>query len=234
MFYDQIVSVGAPLQLNVSGRYFLLDATGVESVVTLSLLRGGSPVFGPVAGAKRGLKIGMEGGFDGVRIEAAGETQVRFFATVENVSISTTDGASVSVPGGVEVTNTALNAVPVDVQGAVLSVSDVEINNTPANPVPVQEVVDPVIVAGGSYVVPAAGIAVSTAASAARSAIHFRNTSETVDCYLAAFAAAAKADCPVLLRAGECLLIDDRSASAAWKAFSDGADITLKVQEVAV
>lgn len=221
MLYEQNVTAGSPLQMNVPGRFFLLDSTGAESVVTVTLLRGGSPIFGQIPGVRRGLKIGVEGGFDGVRIEAAGNCTVRFFATFENVSISTTDGAEVSMPGGVEVVNTIANPVPVVHTGTVeLTAENVGITQKA------------VTVVGDSYTVTAAGIAVSTAANPDRRAIHFRNTSETVNCYLAAFAAVAKTDCPILLRPGECLLLDDKSAAAAWVAFSDGVDIELKTQEV--
>lgn len=222
MLYEQQVNGGSPLQLNVPGRFFLLDSTGDAASVTIELLRGGSPIVGRIPGARRGLKIGIDGGFDGVRVESAGNTTVRFFATFENVSISTTDGAQVEIPGGVEVTNVLANPVPVVHTGTVeLTAENVGITQKA------------VAVAGASYVVTAAGVAVSTAANKDRRAIHFRNTSDTVDCYLAAFAAANKAACPVVLRAGDCLLVDDRSAAAAWVAFSDGADITVKVQEVA-
>jgi hypothetical protein len=187
--------------------------------VTVTLLRGGAPIFGQIPGAKRGLKIGVEGGFDGVRIEAAGVTTVRFFATFENVSISTTDGAEVSIPAGVEVTNGAGNPVVVDVQGAVLTATDVELAQKP------------VTVAGAVYSVTSAGVSVSSAADKDRRAIHFRNAGG-VDCYLAAFAAADQDECPVRLRPGDCLLIDDRSAAAAWVGFVVSGSVDLVVQEV--
>lgn len=219
MLYEQQVTAGAPLQLNVPGRFFLLDSTGAESVVTVTLLRGGSPIFGQIPGARRGLKIGVENAFDGVRIEADGDTTVRFFATFENVSISTADGAEVSVPGGVEVINTGANPVPVVHTGTVeLTASNVGITQKA------------VTVAGAGYTVTAAGVAVSAAANANRRAIHFRNAG-AVDIYLAAFAAAAIANCPLLLRPGECLLVDDRSAAAQWKAFTAAVDAELVVQE---
>lgn len=119
MLYEQQVTAGSPLQLNVPGRFFLLDSTGSESSVTLELLRGGTPIVGRVPGARRGLKIGIDGGFDGVRIESAATTIVRFFATFENVSISTTDGAEVSVPNGIKVTNSEVEPVPVVHTGTV-------------------------------------------------------------------------------------------------------------------
>lgn len=130
MLYEQQVTGGAPLQLNVPGRFFLLDSTGDESTVTVELLRGGSPIVGRIPGARRGLKIGIDAGFDGVRIEAAGNTTVRFFATFENVSISTTDGADVSIPGGVEITNDVGSPVPVVHTGTVeLTASNIGLNS---------------------------------------------------------------------------------------------------------
>lgn len=124
MLYEQTITAGAPLQMNVPGRFFLLDSTGVENALTVTLLRGGSPIFGQIPGARRGLKLGVEAGFDDVRIEAAGNTTVRFFATFENVSISTTDGAAVSVPGGVVVTNEIGAPVPVVHTGTVELTAD--------------------------------------------------------------------------------------------------------------
>ncbi len=221
MLYEQTIQAGVPLQLNVPGKFFLLDSTGDESSVTVTLLRGGSPIFGQVPGAKRGLKIAVEKGFDGVRIEAAGATTVRFFAAFENVSVSTSDGASVSIPGGVEITNEVANPVPVVHTGSVeLTASDVEIAQKPAT------------VVGAVYVVTSDGDAASSAADADRRAIHFRNRSGTEYCYLAAFVAASADECPIELAPGDFLMVDDRSAAAAWVAFSSGADLELAVQEV--
>lgn len=158
MFYEQTVIAGSPLQMNVPGRYFLLDDTGTESAVTVTLLRGGSPIFGQIPGARRGLKIGVDGGFDGVRIEAAGNTAVRFFASFENVSISTTDGASVEVPNGVEVTNALGNPVPVVHTGTVeLVASDVGV----LSPDTLAESADVAVAAGArAAMIAAAGVGV--------------------------------------------------------------------------
>lgn len=124
MFYQEQISAAAPLHINVSGRYFLLESTGAEESVAVTLLRNGSPIFGRIPAAKRGHKYGVESGFDGVRIEAGGNTTVQFFATFENVSISTTDGAQVEVPGGVMVTNTGADPVPVLHTGTVELTAD--------------------------------------------------------------------------------------------------------------
>lgn len=111
------------------------------------------------------------------------------------------------------------SSIPLIVSGVTLTASNVTLTQKPQT------------TTGASYLVTAAGVNVSTAANDQRKSIHFRNTSLTTDCYLAAFGAASKGLCPILLHPNQMLLIDDRSASAQWKAFSDGVDLTLAIQE---
>jgi hypothetical protein len=111
-------------------------------------------------------------------------------------------------------------SVPLVVSGVVLTATDVEIKQKDA------------AVTGAVYSVTAAGVVVTAAANKNRRAVHFRNTSETIDCYLAAYPAINKQSCPIVLAAGEVLLIDDRTCAVQWYAFSDGADINIAVQEV--
>lgn len=194
----------------------LLLVNEASAPITVQLMSKGSEIFA-ADGVGRGIKVRPGEGFDEAVLhnKTAGDVEIEVFITGAEVDVQIATGITVTVD------NTVANPIPVVHTGTVeLTASNVGI------------VQQPVTVAGDSYTVTAAGVDVSTAANADRRAIHFRNTSDEVDCYLAAFAAGAKADCPVLLRAGDCLLIDDRSAAAAWVAFSDGVDIEVKVQEV--
>lgn len=222
MSYQEVtLDASGTFQASESGKLFLLESISGAGLATVDIRRGGKRVFRGLK-RQRGLRIFSERGFDLVRLEAPAGTVIGYTIADEDIRLEVADGMTVAIPAGVVVTNTALNRVPVDVGGAVINVT--------ATAVEIDQ--KAVTVAGYAYTVPAAGIAVSTAAAPGRRAIHFRNADASVDCYLAAFAAAAKTDCPILLRAGECLLIDDRSAAAAWVAFSDGADINLVTQEV--
>jgi len=145
MFYQEKISAAAPLHINVSGRYFLLESTGDQPSVAVTLLRNGSPIFGRIPAAKRGHKYGVESGFDGVRIESAGDTTVQFFATFENVSISTTDGAQVEVPGGVMITNALADPVPVVHTGTVNLTANYALANTVINAEPMTVNDEPVV-----------------------------------------------------------------------------------------
>lgn len=122
MLYEQTIPAGGVLQLTISGRLFLLESTGAAASVDIQLLRNNSPFF-RAAGQKRGLRTFVENPFDGLSITGAAGAIVRFFVASEDIQIDTTDGAEVSIPAGVEVTNTALNRVPVDVGGGVINVT---------------------------------------------------------------------------------------------------------------
>lgn len=209
MLYEQSVMAGVPLQLNVQGRFFLLDSTGAESSVTVTLLRGGSPIFGQIPGAKRGLKIGIEGGFDGVRIEAGGDAVIRFFATFENVSISTTDGAQV------EVSNSPENPLSVDVQNATLSVSEVTLKSSGA-------ITD-------STAAPGAVVGQVKAANQNRRSLRIKNIG-AVDVAIGG-AAVVFATAAIVLAPGD-VWVEDDGAGAAWYAVTLSGAGSLAIQEV--
>lgn len=140
MHYIDTIPAGGTLRIpNLAGSLFLLTDIGTASEVDVVLsLSGKSPFRAPRVG--RGFRAYFrETTFDGIEIAGVAGTIVQFFVASEDIQISTTDGATVSVPAGVAVTNTNANRVPVDIGGAVINVTatNVGINNTPANAVPV-------------------------------------------------------------------------------------------------
>lgn len=151
MLYQQTLDANGLLQLGLNGRLFLLDGIGAAASVRVELRRGNAAIF-EADGMKRGLRIFAPGGYDQVRITGAAGAVMRFITGDEDVQIDTTDGAEVSVPGGVVVNNTALNPVPVDVLGAVLVASNVGL----ASPDTFAGVADVSALAGVSTLVAAA------------------------------------------------------------------------------
>lgn len=111
MRYVEKIGAGGVFRTTIPGRLFLLESTGAAASVDVELLRSGSSFFN-VPGAKRGLRVYCEG-FDGLSIAAPVGTVVTFYLANEDVQISTTDGAVVSIPGGVVVTNGVGAPVPV-------------------------------------------------------------------------------------------------------------------------
>ena len=104
MLYEQTIPAGGVLNLTISGRLFLLESTGAAAVVDVELLRNKSPFF-RAAGQKRGLRIFVENAFDGLSITGAAGAVMRFFLASEDIQIDTSNGAEVSIPAGVVVTN---------------------------------------------------------------------------------------------------------------------------------
>lgn len=124
MLYQQTLDAGGLLQLGLSGRLFLLDSIGAAATVRVELRRGNAAIF-DADGMKRGLRIFAPGGYDSIRITGAAGAVMRFITGEEDVQISTMDGSAVSVPGGIEVINTALNPVPINAIGATFTAANV-------------------------------------------------------------------------------------------------------------
>lgn len=151
MLYQQTLDASGVVELHVLGRLFLLDGTGAAPSVTVELTRGGSPVF-QADGMKRGLRVFAANTFDNVRITGVAGQAVRFILGMDDVQISTSDGAAVSVPGGVVVNNTNANPVPVNAIGATFTAANVGI----LSPSALSGVVDVSALAGASAVIVAA------------------------------------------------------------------------------
>lgn len=127
MKLTQTIDATGVLTFNSAARLFLLDSTGAAASVDVEILRAGSQIF-DAPGVARGFRVFMQSAFDGVRIKAAAGTVVSFFLATEDVQISTTNGAAVSVPGGVLVNNAgAGQKVPVEVFGAVFNATNIGI-----------------------------------------------------------------------------------------------------------
>lgn len=108
---------------DIPGAVFLLYDIGGAAAVDVTLLRRGSPAF-VMPGVKRGIKVVVPKGFTGLKIkntDAAAHT-IRFFILNEG------DG-EVQFTDNLIIGNDTGNPVPVDVLGAVLSVSDIDVNS---------------------------------------------------------------------------------------------------------
>lgn len=137
MSYYQIpLKAGIPYRFDCAGRLILIDSTGAASGVDVTLVKNGTP---GVTMPDRKTAFRYVADYEGVIVQTAVDATVGLFLTFNDVQLGWADGAAVSVPGGVLVTNTGAERVPVDVGGAVIEVTatNVGINNTDAEAVPV-------------------------------------------------------------------------------------------------
>lgn len=210
----QTLADNETLWVERAANLFLINAA--TAALTVDVYKNNTSIF-HAEGVSRGVKIRPSEGFEKVAVtnKSGAPNTIEIFVVEGDIDIQIQTGITVTVD------NTLTNPIPVSVTSpVVLTASDVTVTQKAST------------VAGTTYTVAAAVTNISTAANVNRRAIHFRNTDATIDCYLAAFAAANKAACPILLRAGEVLMVDDRTCAAQWVAFSDGANITVAVQEV--
>ncbi|EIJ47584.1 hypothetical protein GWL_18250 [Herbaspirillum sp. GW103] len=151
--YTEKLKAGKMVPLPTSGRVFLIDSVspaGASVDVTI-LQRGAAAALLP--GRKTGFKVITD--FDGLQFTSAVDATVTFIVSNDDVQVGFADGASVSVPGGVAITNTAATPVPVSFSGTVEPVlGNVKVTNADADAVPVAQK------AGAVFTVaPAAGAA---------------------------------------------------------------------------
>lgn len=151
--YTEKLKAGKMVPLPTSGRVFLIDSVspaGASVDVTI-LQRGAAAALLP--GRKTGFKVVTD--FDGLQFTSAVDATVTFIVSNDDVQVGFADGASVSVPGGVAITNTAATPVPVSFSGTVAPVlGNVKVTNADADAVPVAQK------AGAVFTVaPAAGAA---------------------------------------------------------------------------
>lgn len=152
MQYSQAIDASGVWVQNSQGRTFVLSSTGAAASLGLEILRGGHSVF-TASAVKRGFRFYDPKSFGGVRITGAAGTIVSYFLAAEDVQISTVDGSDVTISAGVKVTNAgALEKIPVDVFGAVLTATNVGI----ASPDTLAGVADVSLLAGVTTLIRAA------------------------------------------------------------------------------
>lgn len=118
MRLTQTIGASGVYVFNSIGKLFLLDSISGASMVDVSLLRSNIAFF-LAPGITRGFRIFAQSPFDAIRLVGTPGTTISFFVADEDIQISTFEGSSVTVPGGVGLLSPS----------ALASVADVAVNN---------------------------------------------------------------------------------------------------------
>src|SRR5476649_2586884 len=104
MSYQRIpLLAGQPHRLDIAGRLLLIDSVGDSDGVDVEILLAGSSKTNKVPGRKAGFRLVQA--YDGVILTSAVNATVGIFLSNDDVQLGVADGAAVSVPNGVEISN---------------------------------------------------------------------------------------------------------------------------------
>lgn len=149
MLYEQSIPASGVLQMDVSGRLFIIDSTGAAPSLDVEILRNGTPAL-RLAGMARGLRLWFGERFSGWRVTGAVGAVIRVITADEDVQIDTSNGATVTidntiaspVPALLTLADTLNDAAPIavtDVAAVLLAASATRrgfrVYNAGANPV---------------------------------------------------------------------------------------------------
>ena len=223
-YYRIPLQAGQPFKQNTAGTLLLIDSTGVANGVDVMLTRKGGSDGVTMPGRQTAFRLVEP--FEGVTFTSAVDTVLGVFLSTADVQLGFVSGGAVAVPGGVVVTNTVAERVPVDVGGAVIEVTatNVGINNDNANAIPVQQQALATIV----HLAPATintGAAQALVNDATYKRLRIKNASDTQTIAIGG-AGVTLANGAIILAPGD-MWEEGDAAGAAWYAVADadGADV---------
>jgi hypothetical protein len=204
MQYTVFLTAGQPRNLDLSGRFFLLEDTGAAASVALKF-RGPDLADEEIGVAVRGFKLSaLQGAFNRVEISAAVNAQVRIIVSQNPVDIDVIDGANVLA---------TITGLPLQVSndrgtpGNLLHVTAVTVADSPA------------VAASNNAPVPVTSAGqVVAAANAARRALRISNLGP--DPVAIGPAGITWANRCIVLLAGD-VWVEDRGANLAWSAICE-------------
>jgi len=236
MSYQSIpLLAGRPHRLDIAGRLILIDSVSESGGVDVEILLAGSSKTTTVPRRKAGFRLVQA--YDGVILTSDVDALVGIFLSNEDVQLGVADGAAVSVPQGLVVTNSEANPVAVNFAGTVSPVLGVvTIDNTSGEAVPIAQV------AGQAFSVEAktlgqvvniAPVIVGTAATALVAdatikRLRIRNGHSTAVLAIGG-PGVTLANGAINLLPGDIWQEDD-AAGAAWYAVSDTAGTNVQLQ----
>lgn len=209
MHHQDTIPAGGVLRLpNISGSLFLLTDSGTATEVDVALtMRGRSPVRAPRI--KRGFRAYLrDRSFDGIEITGPAGAIIQFFVESIDIQVSVVDGAEVSIPSGVVVTNPIGSPVPVNAIGAVLTATDVGV----LSPTTLADIADVSVLAGATTQVVAAA-----AGGVVEREIVLKNLMANAAAFRVG-AATAGAARGIELLPGEAIVLNTRAAVYAYNA----------------
>lgn len=227
MSYQSIpLLAGKPHLLDIPGKLLLIDSPGVAGGVDVQLMRNGQPGQHM---PNRKAAFRHVGDFDGVILTSSVDSTVGLFLSFDDVQLGVTDGASVTVPGGVVITNPGNAPVPVTFSQQIVPLGSVAVNNNNASAVPVQTQQLGTIVDHSPAVINA-GAAQLLINDATYKRLRVRNNSAAAVVAIGG-SAVTMANAAIILQPGDTWVEDD-AAGAAWYAVSDIAAADVRVMGV--
>jgi len=223
MSYQSIpLLAGQPHRLDIAGRLILIDSVGASDGVSIEILLAGSSKTTTVPRRKAGFR--MVQAYDGVILTSEVDALIGLFLSNDDVQLGVADGAAVSLPGGVNITNEG--PIPVEFAGTVapvLGVVTVDNNNgeaIPVQPVPMTDLVNTAPVSVGLD-------ATEISADSTLKRLRIRNPHATAVVALGG-AGVTLANAAIHLLPGDIWMESD-AAGAAWYAVSDTADTPVQI-----
>ena len=211
MSYQTInLQAGVPYRVGIAGRLILIDNIGASDGVDVRVLRQGTP---DTVIPKRKAAFRMVTPYDDVLFTTSIDTTIGVFLSTFDVEIGYVDRAAVTIPDGVEITNTAANPVPV-VFDQDINIGIVQVENN------LTIIVDSAPVAVGLVATPISN-------DPALKRLRMRNVSNMA--IIAIGGAGVALGSPIILHPGESYWEDD-AAGAALYAIANEANAMLQLQ----
>lgn len=238
MSYQSIpLLAGRPHRLDIAGRLILIDSVSESGGVDVEILLAGSSKTTTVPRRKAGFRLVQA--YDGVILTSEVDALIGIFLSNEDVQLGVADGAAVSVPQGLAVTNSEDNPIPVAFAGTVSPVLGVvTVDNTSGEAIPIAQVAGTTFTTEakplGSLVNPAPVVvglaATALIADATLKRLRIRNGHATAIVALGG-AGVTLANAAIQLLPGDVWLEKD-AAGAAWFAVSDTVGTPVQVNGV--
>lgn len=257
MSYQSIpLLAGQPHRIDIAGRLILVDSVGDSDGVDIEILLAGSSKTTTIPKRKAAFRLVQQ--YDGIILTCATNVTVGIFLSDNDVQLGTVDGAAVTVPDGVRVTNEMGSPVPVTFTQQIVPLGSVTVNNADADAVPVAQKAGTVFEsrvtngdadavpmrqkAGVTFVVQDAPMPViadfaPVVVGVARSVLvldatlkrlRIRNTHPVASVVIGG-AGVTLENGPIVIGPGG-LWVEDDGAAAEWYAISDTADVTMQIQ----
>lgn len=224
-YFKIALRANEPFNHSVGGKFFLIDEIIGANVVDVVLVRNGTDLVVP----NRRVLFKAITVFESLILKSPVDCICGFFVSFEDVNNGAQDEQNVSVPGGVRITNTAAEKIPVEVFGAVLTATNVGISNNDAAAVPVRNQALTVFAHRAAVAVGLAAGSLGAADATLRKLI-FRNDHASAKIALGG-AGVTLAGAPVVLLPGDIWKEED-AAGAEWFAISDTAGANVQIMGI--
>lgn len=212
-----------PYRLDVAGSLILIDSTGAAAGVDVALIKNGTP---GITMPERKTAFRYVENYEGVILTSAVDAVVAVFLSTSDVQLGWADGAAVSIPAGVKITNITAEAVPVEIVTPItLTATSVDVNNTNEAAIPTQSQKLTTIT---NFAPVSVGVVAAVLVSdATQKRLRIRNAHATATVAIGGLGVTL-ANAAIQLLPGDIWLETD-AAGAAWYAISDTAATSVQI-----